>query len=422
MKLAGGTDNLSWTRKYRPTSIGDYVGNDVMKNKLQALMRVNKLPQTMLFEGERGTGKTTFSRLLAKTMMCENPEDGQACGACPSCLHLDKNYIKTGQAPRNIPIYEFDITKMNGVQDAKEIVERMRQRSRNSEKRVFILDEVQRSSKEAQSTFLKITEEPVPGLYVILCTTNPEDLLTPFRSRFSTFKVKRPTINEITKRLAYICRNEGVDYSPDGLRLIATRCGRIPRESISRTELVATTGAVTRVTVQRELEIISEKIFTEFLSACKSGALNNVLDVVNKIEENDIQTSDFIEGLGDYVVSLLNVRSGVKLDQYGAEEIKKMRKYIKAFSDRDIVNILKVLKDYSGLKKGMRFQLYALGAEIMDATNVPETVKPISEERASKKYTEVTAEVKSSKPFKKPKPASEEDIMSVFENAKKVKE
>ncbi|WP_416493408.1 hypothetical protein, partial [Bacillus mycoides] len=108
------------------------------------------------------------------------------------------------------------------------------------------------------------------GLYVILCTTDPQDLLDAFRSRLISFNVQKPTATEISHRLVTICQLEGVDYTMDGLKLLADKSGRTPRDTLNRGEVIAaSTGNLKRNTVQAELELISEKVFEDFLRICK---------------------------------------------------------------------------------------------------------------------------------------------------------
>ncbi|MGN4723835.1 ATP-binding protein [Bacillus cereus group sp. MYBK15-3] len=413
---------LSWTRKFRPKLMEEYIGNSTMKGKIARLLEVGKLPQMMLFKGDPGTGKTTMARLLAKALMCERPVNGKACGGCDTCTRMDEDYIQTGKSPRGISVYEYDITKMNKREDATNIVSRMQKRTLGDTKRVFILDEVQRATKEAQSSFLKITEEPIEGLYVILCTTDPQDLLDAFRSRLISFNVQKPTASEIAQRLVTICQLEGVDYTMEGLKLLADKSGRTPRDTLNRAEVIAaSTGNLKRNTVQAELELISEKVFEDFIRICKTGKLHEVTTLTATMEEKNIGVVAFVDGLGDYVVQLMNIRASIRLDRYDEMQVKKMRDLIKGLTDSDIIKLLKVLKEYSGIKRSAGFLLYSLAVEVMTALKVEERAVNVTPEKASSRYKEVTKQVKAGNTNRKPAEATDADIESAFQGAKQVR-
>lgn len=415
-------NKLSWTRKYRPTTFNDYIGNESTKSKVQLLNSKNRLPQTILLEGERGTGKTTLARLIAKSLMCLEPVEGEACGECKSCEQLDENYILNGKAPRNMSVEEIDITKMNTREHATTIVANMSKRSFRSEKRVFILDEMQRATNEAQSSFLKIAEEPVEGLYIILCTTDPEDLLTPFKSRFNRFIIRRPTNADIVKRLETICNLEGVNYTKEGLKLLADRKGNNPRETINSAELIGITSDLTRASVEKELNIINSEVFQSFLDGCHTGNLSKIVEMVENIQrKKSLTVKDLVEGLGQYLVDLLNAKSGIKLDKYSANELKEMRAYVKLFTDVEMIGMLKILKEYSTIKDSMEFHTLTLAIAFMDVLKVEETVKEIKEDEAGLKFREVTKKVKESKKPKQVKTATEDDIQAIFNGASRVK-
>lgn len=415
-------DRLAWTRRYRPTTLTEYVGNEQTKSKIRLLNQKNRLPQTILLEGERGTGKTTLARLIAKNLMCHSPFEGDACGKCESCEQLDDDFIVNGKAPRNMSVDEIDITKMNTREHATTIVAKMSKRSFRNEKRVFILDEMQRATSEAQSSFLKITEEPIEGLYIILCTTDPEDLLTPFKSRFNRFIIRRPTNKDIVGRLEHICRKEGVNYSKEGLRLLAERSGNNPRETINKAELIGMTGDLTRKSVEKELHIINQEIFHEFLDGCMEGNLSKVVLMLEDITTKESLTvTDFVPGLGQYLSDLLNARSGVKLDAYSADDIKDMRKYVKSFTDEQMIGMLRTLKEYSDIKTGLDFHMLTLAVSFMEVLKIDEKVEDVNPSEAGAKFQEVTKKVRESKVPKKLNPASEKDIMALFNGAEAVK-
>src|SRR5699024_7315623 len=152
--------SVQWTQKYRPKSLDEYIGNEYMKKQLSMLIEHDKLPQTLMFFGEKGTGKTTIARLLVKNLMCENAVHGKACGKCSKCDKLDNTYITTVKVPKYTMIKEMKIVDIKGIADEKNIVQDMKKKVAFNKKRVFILDEMQQASKKAQSVFLKSIEEP----------------------------------------------------------------------------------------------------------------------------------------------------------------------------------------------------------------------------------------------------------------------
>lgn len=416
---------LSFTRKYRPKTTKNYIGNDALINKLNKLHELDKLPQTILFNGLRGTGKTTLARLEAKNLLCLEPVDGKACEQCTHCQQLDEKFIEEGVVPRNIPVFEYKINELNKREDAQEIVNKMSKRSVMDNKRVFILDEIQRATKEAQSTFLKIVEEPPEDLYIILCTTDIEDLLVPFKSRFFQFKIQKPKTEDLVKQLSYICEEEGIDYSKDGLRLIAKHTSNIPRESINLLEIIGATNKITRKTVEEELYLISRLVYMNFLDACKKANLGILMTAINELKEkNQFTVQDFVKGLGEFFVDLLNLRSGISLDLYSESDIRDLRKYIKTFTENQIVDILKVLKTYSNIKSDDTYHLLALGSELIEILNIEEELRVPNETHINSEYVEVTNNIKKSKVADKlkakPQQTTEEDVNNIFRESTKL--
>src|SRR5699024_4285733 len=359
------------------------------------LIEYDKLPQTLMFFGEKGTGKTTIARLLVKNLMCDSPVQGKACGKCSKCDKLDNTYITTGKAPQYTMVKELNIADLRGVADAEQIVQDMKKKVAFNKKRVFILDEMQQASKEAQSVFLKIIEEPIPNLYVIMCTRHPDKRTDALASRFKRFRVKRPKVTEIAKYLEDIANKEGVDYDQNALRIIAGYHKNNPRESINKLETLAVTteNKLTVSEVERQLDIVASDVFERFLLTCKTGNLNNILTIMEVIENEGIEVSDFVSGLGDFVVDTLKIRAGVKLDTYTVEKMKKLRKFMGNFEEGDIILTLKVLKQYSNISRDMDFHLYALAAEIMEGMKVVENKKEIDESEAGYRFAKNTKRI-----------------------------
>lgn len=396
-------NKISWSRKYRPKDLEEYVGNDFLKNKLLGLISKDKLPQTLLFTGTQGTGKTTIARLLAKSILCEHSINGKPCNECDKCTTLNEQFIGEGESPRNVNVYEYNIGKANTVKDANDIIANMTRRISNNSIKVVILDEIQRATYEAQSSFLKVTEEPPENVYIILCTTNPEDLISPFKSRFNTLEVKKPTSRELVDRLEHICREENVRFSRPALSLIADSCKRIPRESIMRLELIASIGDVTLEAVEKELGVINTSLYNEYINILLNKDINDLLVFVEDLSNNkNIEPYYFLAGLSDYIIDLLYIDKGVMLDKYTDGVINSMKKINKDFDEKLKLNIIKSLSNISNKNFSGQFILIGITLHLMDSiiqnNNIENKDELSVEEQTSKlNYKEVTNKINSHK-------------------------
>lgn len=414
---------MKWNQKYRPKNIDGYIGNTRTKTNINKLISIGKLPQTILLSGERGTGKTSLARLISKSLLCENlSESGVACEECTTCQQMN-GYLESGSAPRNLGITEIDITEMNRREDATNIVERMKARSLASGKRIFILDEIQRATPEAQSSFLKIAEEPPENLYIFLCTTNPEDLLVPLKSRFHTFSIKRPSRTELSRHLEYICTEEGVNFESKALAKLSDIHKYNPRETINKLEYLGTLGTITMKNIEEEYSIIGNDIYDSFLQHTFEGNLLEVTRIIVNFEQNgDSNGLEFIEGVGTYLAELLKIKSGVHLD-YTHSELSQYRNRIKSYEDETLIAYLKIVNKYTEQRNDNLYSLMSLGAELIEVTQkehiveVEKVQEHIEERERAVNYAKVSKEVEKKKPVQKPTLASEDDLLEIFGNS-----
>ena len=157
MEIAG---NLAFDRKYRPDNLKTYVGNEMLKKQALGAINAPVRPQVFLITGEAGCGKTTFARILCKEYLCEDrDEENGACGKCPSCLELE-DYIRTGDTDMITSVHEYNIGEDNTKSNIQKIIEEINIPGLDGEWRCFIFDEVHKASDSAQSSLLKLIEEP----------------------------------------------------------------------------------------------------------------------------------------------------------------------------------------------------------------------------------------------------------------------
>lgn len=410
-----------WTRKYRPNTFASYVGNERTKQEILQLLKLNKLPQTLLFSGPQGTGKTTLARLLAKNLMCETPNvDGTACGTCYNCEQLDDEYIGGGKTTIGIPVRDVNLADVKGIDEVRELTKEMGTRSAYGSKRVFILDEIQEASQAAQSTFLKIAEEPGDGLYIIMCTTHPDKLAKAFKSRFHQYAITKPTVTDLSDRIAHICQNEGVNYSKEGLRLLVSKLSRIPRECINKAEVLGATGTIDRTNVEQSLGMINYEEFIRFINRCFNGSITDLATMYDDLDTKGIALKSFVSDFGAFLVDVTRAQANMKLEAYTPAELKELRKASKGLTSEMISQIFSVLRKYKESVDLQEFEFYALGLEIHQILNPKEQVFEPDRTQLEKSYKSVTQKMAEAKEVAVNE-ATEDDIMNIFNGAQRIK-
>lgn len=213
-------------RKYRPQVFGELVGQDHVTTALRNAVREDRVGHAYLFSGPRGTGKTTCARILAKALNCLNrTADGDACGVCEHCQAI--------AAGTFLDLFELDAASNRGVNDARELLERIAFRGATGGKKVYILDEVHMLTDAAANTLLKSLEEPPDHVVFVLATTNPEQVLPTIRSRTQHFEFSLYSTEQISAHLADVCTREGVDADREALAIVARAGAGSMRDALS---------------------------------------------------------------------------------------------------------------------------------------------------------------------------------------------
>ena len=193
--------DIAWTRKYRPSSFDDYMGDDVKRMVQNRFRNRDDIPNTIMLYGTRGTGKTSMARLLAKEIHCLNPIDGHSCGQCEMCQEIDEYISSTEAGAECSGITEVDAATTTGKGDINDIIEdALIPPLYPLNYKVLILDECHMLSTSAQNSLLKVIEEPPAHLIFILCTTDPEKVIGTIHSRIQLkIEVRRKSVAELAK-------------------------------------------------------------------------------------------------------------------------------------------------------------------------------------------------------------------------------
>lgn len=339
-------DNMAWYRKYRPSTMADYMGDNI-KKVVEARFTVKEnMPQVLLIHGNRGCGKTTFARIVSKYYLCEQPVDGEPCNECDTCITINEVLIG-GQVDVEVPgVTEVDATTANGKEAIQNIVEDAIIPPMYGDKKVVILDEFHMVSPAAQNSLLKVIEDIPPHLVVIFATTNPEKILDTIKSRCQLkLEVKKKSVEELAERLLYIAEKEGLRVEKEALKIIAKKGDRVPREAINLLEDVAKNsgGEVTVAKVREFTGDVAADLYLRFIESANSS-LEDILIFNAKLKEMDIAPKRFVSGLTRFVLDCLYIRYTINNEDYPIEYAEQVKKVFKHYTSSSFDTLLQCLE------------------------------------------------------------------------------
>ncbi|HEY2311567.1 MAG TPA: DNA polymerase III subunit gamma/tau [Gaiellaceae bacterium] len=234
-------------RKYRPQSFAEVVGQEAVVRTLSNAIGSDAVRQAYLFAGPRGTGKTSMARILAKCLNCAQGPTTTPDSTCHACRAI--------AAGTSLDVIEMDAASQRGIDDIREIRDRVVLQPVEGRYKVYILDEAHQLTDAAWNALLKLIEEPPPHLVFVFCTTDLSKVLPTVRSRCQTFVFQRPSLQDLVKVLRQIADAEGIDAPDQALALVA-RSGRgAYRDAVSTLDQLGSATA-NKVTVQSVLELL----------------------------------------------------------------------------------------------------------------------------------------------------------------------
>ena len=343
-------------RKYRPQTFQDVVNQEHVKTTLENAIAQQRVGHGYIFSGQRGTGKTTIARILARCLNCIQGPTTTPCGVCPSCREIT--------AGGTVDVIEIDAASNRGINEMRELRENVRYQPARDRYKVFIIDEAHQITNEAFNALLKTIEEPPEWVVFVLCTTEAHKIPATIASRCQHFSFRSVDFEDLTARMAWICQQEGIEADAEALAVLSQAGEGSVRDSLSALDqAIACCGSkldaagVRALVGAFSLESL-ERVSKALLASDPCG----MLEVVDELERSGQNLQHFSRELSRYFRNLLVARiagGDTRLIAASAAQRQKLAETAAAYSEEDLTRYLQLSLDtFSDLQTSLQPRLH----------------------------------------------------------------
>ena len=320
-------------RKYRPKTFDDVVGQDVIIQTLKNSISNNKINHAYLLTGPRGCGKTTIAKIFAQLVNCENPNENNLCGKCVFCTHIKE---------QTMDIIEMDAASNNGVDEIREINNKVNLVPSIGKYKIYIIDEVHMLTIGAFNALLKTLEEPPSHVIFILATTDPQKVPITILSRCQRFDLKKISESKIAERLEYICEEENIEYEADALYEIAKLGDGCLRDSISILDQVIsyTNETITVSDVHAVNGTISLQEISNLMNKVITKDLSNIINLITEYTNQGKSVIKINEDIINYIKTCLLLKNNIE-----TKDIDLYKKYSDNYSLDNLLEQIKIMNE-----------------------------------------------------------------------------
>ena len=343
-------------RKYRPQNFTELIGQEHVEKTLANAIESGRLAHGYIFSGQRGTGKTTVARILARCLNCIHGPTPAPCGVCSSCTEIS--------AGNSVDVIEIDAASNRGINEMREIRENVRYRPARDRYKVFIIDEAHQITKEAFNALLKTLEEPPEWVVFILCTTEAYEIPNTIASRCQHFSFRSVDFAELIQRMRYIVEQEGIQADDDVLSVIAQAGEGSVRDSLSALDqAIACCGNTLQVeSIRALLGMFGTESLRAVAEAVNQQDGNRMLEIVEDLERHGQSLQHFCRELARYWRNLLVVKitgKPTRLIAASENEQKGLLETAAAFSEEDLTRYLNLtLELYKTMQSSLQPRLH----------------------------------------------------------------
>lgn len=321
-------------RTFRPTTFEEMVGQEHITKTLKNQIIAGRVGHAYLFNGGRGTGKTSAAKILARAINCLNPKDGEPCNECEIC--------KAALNGSLTDIVEMDAASNNSVEDIRQIRDEVNFLPTKAKYRVYIIDEVHMLSTGAFNALLKTLEEPPEHVKFILATTEPQKLPATILSRCQRFDFKKISEEDISKRLQIVCNETNIEITKEALKVISTLAEGAMRDALSILERCIQDGE-TKIDETKIKDLVGIPKFT-YINNITKAIINyspeEALQAIDDVIKEGKDLSNLLWEMIKYIKDILVYKTSKNTSIYSEEEIKEIEELANKVEKERLLSII----------------------------------------------------------------------------------
>lgn len=353
--------NLVLYRKYRPRTFAEVVGQEHVVKTITNAISSGMLSHAYLFTGPKGSGKTTIARILAKTVNCEHlisniqnlKSNCEPCNKCPSCLEI--------MAGNSMDLIEIDAASHRGIDEMRELRDGIKFVPTKSQYRIFIIDECHQLTKEAANALLKTLEEPPAHAIFVLATTEIHKMIPTIISRCQRFDFRKLTIEEIVKKLDFICRKEKIKIEKPALELIALNSEGAMRDAEGFLDQAMTFSSANKKEIKAKdikdlLGLVEINLVSNFFDFICEKKPAKAIEFLNELIDKGSDVQEFAKSLVNYlrqgIILKVSKLENVDVDNQSPiivgltkEEFQKLQKQAAGLKEDELHRIINLFMD-----------------------------------------------------------------------------
>jgi DNA polymerase-3 subunit gamma/tau len=350
-------------RKFRPLTFNEMVGQEHITKTLKNQIISGRVGHAYLFNGGRGTGKTSAAKVLARAINCLNPQDGEPCNECEICKGAISGSLTD--------IVEMDAASNNSVDDVRGIKEEVNFLPTKAKYRVYIIDEVHMLSVPAFNALLKTLEEPPEHVKFILATTEPQKLPATILSRCQRFDFKRISNENIIKRLKIVCQESNIEATNEALNMIAELSEGAMRDALSILERCVQNGEnnIDEEKIRDLIGIPKTISVHNMVEAIVNYDIDHALKEIDNLLQDGKDVNNFLWEIIKYIKDILIIKTNGTVNLYSQDDLTRLKQLSENISKDKAINLIYNLSELENNMKYPTQKLIMFQAGIIKLCN-----------------------------------------------------